>query len=112
MIANNEDFNFKKALRCIGEAAVFFVLCMAVYAVGKFKGQHQGAIQCVSFITYAIMYFYSLNILKNCKKIFKEETAPWFVVSFLYYILRFKFVEKIPYLEDYLNVAKKESETK
>lgn len=105
MIANNEEFDFKKALRCIGEAAVFFVLCMAVYAMGRFKGQPQGAIQCVSFITYVVMYFYGLNILKNCKKIFREGTTPWHVVAFLYYVLRFKFIEKIPYLENYLNVG-------
>ena len=110
MIANNEEFDFKKALRCVGEAAVFFVLCMAVYAVGRFKGQQLGAIQCVSLITYVIMYFYGLNILKNCKKIFKEGTTPWHVVSFLYYVMRFKFIEKIPYLEVYLNKADEKKE--
>lgn len=110
MIANNEEWDNKKALRCVGEATVFFVLCMAVYAVGRFKGQPEGAIQCVSFITYVIIYFYSLNILRNCKKIFREGTAPWYVVSFLYHVLRFKFIEKIPYLETYLNKAEEKKE--
>ena len=110
MIANNEEFDYKKALRCVGEAAVFFVLCMAVYVVGRLKGQPQGAIQCVSFITYVVIYFYGLNVLKNCKKIFREGTTPWHVVAFLYYVLRFKFIEKIPYLEVYLNKAEKKEE--
>ena len=30
------------------------------------------------------------------------------VIAFLYYIMRFKFVEKIPYLSDYLNDKKEE----
>ena len=109
MIANNEEWDNKKALRCVGEATVFFVLCMAVYAIGRLKGQPQGAVQCVSFITYVIIYFYGLNILRNCKKIFREGTAPWHVVAFLYYVLRFKFIEKIPYLESYLNLSKTEA---
>ena len=104
MIANREDFNFKKAFRCIGEASVFFVLCTAIYAIGKLKGQDGGALQCVSFITYTIIYFYGTNVLKNLKKIFKPHTAPWLVISFLYYVLRFKFIERIPFLSDYLNL--------
>ena len=64
-----------------------------------------GAVQCVSFVTYVVIYFYSLNVLRNCKKIFREKTAPWHVVSWIYYVLRFKFIEKIPFLQDYLNVS-------
>ena len=33
MIANGEDFEFKKALRCVGESTVFFVLCTAVHEI-------------------------------------------------------------------------------
>jgi hypothetical protein len=103
MIANGEEWDNKKALRCIGEATVFFLLCMAIFVIGKTKGQIDGALQCVSFVTYVVIYFYGVNILRNCKKIFKEQSTPWMVVSFLYYVLRFKFIEQIPYLSDYLN---------
>lgn len=107
MIANKEDFNFRKAFRCIGEATVFFVLCTAIYALGKLKGQDAGALQCVSFITYTIIYFYGTNVLKNLKKIFKPRTAPWQVTAFLYYVLRFGFIERIPFLSDYLNLKQR-----
>lgn len=109
-MVKGEDFSLKKAVVCIGHATVFFVLCAAVYVVGRLKGQMSGAVQCVSFITYLIMYFYGLNILRNCKKIFKEDTPPWHVVNVLYYILRFKFIEKIPYLSSYLDMSKDEAE--
>ncbi len=108
-MVKGKDFSLKKALVCIGHAAIFFVLCASVYVIGKAKGQMAGAVQCVSFITYLVLYFYSLNILKNCKKIFKEDTAPWHVVNTLYFILRFKFIEKIPYLKDYLDTQKQEA---
>lgn len=105
MIANNEEWDNKKAMRCVGEATVFFILCTTIYAIGRLKGQMSGALQCVSFITYVVIYFYGLNILRNCKKIFRKEIAPWYVVSFLYYVLRFKFVEKIPFLAGFLNIG-------
>lgn len=106
MIANHEDFNLKKALRCGAEATVFFILCCAVYAVGQMKQQQSGALQCVSFVTYVVIYFYGLNILKNLKKIFKQGSAPWQIVAFLYYFLRFKFIERIPGLSDYLSIPR------
>lgn len=104
MIANNAEWDNKKAIRCVGEAALFYALCLVVFVTGKLKGQEEGALQCVSFITYVIIYFYGLNVLRNCKKIFIEETTPWYVVSFLYYVLRFKFIEKIPFLKDFLSI--------
>ena len=108
MIANNEEWDNKKAMRCVGEATLFFILCTTIYAIGRLKGQMQGALQCVSFITYVIIYFYGLNVLRNCKKIFRKDTAPWLVVAFLYYVLRFKFVEKIPFLQGFLNISSEE----
>ena len=104
MIANGEDFNIKKAFRCIGEATVFFILCTAIYAIGRLKGELEGALQCVSFITYTIIYFYATNVLKNLKQIFRKDTAPWSVVSFIYYVMRFKFIERIPFLAEYMNI--------
>lgn len=108
MIAKCENFELKKAVVCIGHATVFFVLCAAVYAIGRFKGQMTGSVQCVSFISYLVLWFYGCNILKNLKLIFKRGTPPWYVVSFLYYLMRFKFIEKIPYLTAYFNYAEKE----
>ena len=105
MIANKEDFQIKKALRCVGEATAFFVLCMAIYVIGRLKGQMGGATQCVSFVVYLVLYFYGLNILKNFQKMLKKGTAPEQVVGALYWVLRFKFIEKVPFLSEYLNMG-------
>ena len=110
MIANGEDFQFKKAFRCICEATVFFILCTVIYAIGRFKGQQAGALQCVSFITYTIIYCYAMNVLRNLRQLFLEGTTPWNVVAFLYYVLRFKFIKRIPFLSDYMNIKHKQHE--
>lgn len=102
MIAKGEDFSLKKAAVCVGHATVFFVLCFAIYGIGKLKGQEEGAMQCVSFFSYLIIYFYGLNILRNLRDMMREGTAPWQVIDACYYILRCKFVERIPGLREYL----------
>ena len=107
MIANHEDFDIKKAGRCGPQPPAFFVLCPSFFEIGKLKEQCVQAQQCVSMITYLAMYFYGLNILKNLKKIFKPETAAWYIVAFIYYILRIKWVEKIPFLSEFLNIQSK-----
>ncbi len=105
MIANGEDFSLKKAVVCIGHAAVFFVLCLSIYGIGKLKGEESRAMQCVSFFNYLVIYFYAMNILRNCKAMFRKGTAPWHVVSALYFILRFEFVKRVPWLKEYFSTT-------
>lgn len=105
LIVNNGGFKFKKAWRCVTELTLFFALVVFVYTYGEKKGHSEGAIQCVSFITYVITYFYGLNSLRNLKLLFKENTSGYRVMSFLYYFLSIEFVKKIPHLADFLNVS-------
>lgn len=110
-IANGNDFNLKKAWRCLTEATLFFVLVASIYGVGHLKHQPEAAIQCVSTVAYVIIYFYSTNILRNLMQVLKPETPAYRVVDFLYYILSFEVIHKIPFLGDYMR-RKSEKETK
>lgn len=103
LLVNHESFSFKKAFRCVIEACVFFLLTCSIYWVGDHKGNPEGALQCVSFITYSVFYFYGVNILRNIKHILPEGSVGYKVVSFLYYVLSVEFIKNIPYLTNYLN---------
>ena len=106
MIANGERFSFKKAVVCVGHATVFFVLCASIYTIGRLKGQMEGAVQCVSMITYVVIYFYGMNISQKMMEIFKEGTPPWMVANFIHYCLGLYFFEKIPVLSSFFNSYK------
>jgi multisubunit Na+/H+ antiporter MnhB subunit len=73
-----------------------------IYWVGEHKGNPDGALQCVSFVTYSVIYFYSVNILRNVKSLLPSGTLGRRVISFLYYVVSVEFVKKIPYLATYL----------
>ena len=99
MFANGSGFSFKKAWHCICEATIFFILVCAIYFIGEHKGDTKEAMQCISFVTYAVIYFYSVNIVRNIKNLVKEGSAGHKVACFLYYILTIEFIKNIPILQ-------------
>lgn len=107
LLINHESFSFKKAWRCIWEATVFFALVCFIYFIGEHKGNPSGALQCVSFITYSVFYFYGVNILRNIKQLLPDTSVGYKVVAFLYYILSVEFIKNIPGLTNYLTKEEK-----
>ena len=92
-----EKFSLKKFFRCIMETLVFYVIVLSIFVVGEKMGNQDGALQCISGVVYAIIYFYSVNILRNTHKLLPKSK----VVSFLYYVLSFEVIKKIPYLQQF-----------
>ena len=92
-----ERFNLKKFFRCILETLVFYVIVLSIYLVGEKMGNEQGSLQCISGVVYAVIYFYAVNILRNIHTIFPKNR--W--VKFLFYVLSFEVIKKIPYLQQF-----------
>lgn len=92
-----ERFSLKKFFRCIMETMVFYVIVLSIYVVGEKMGNSEGAIQCISGVVYAIIYFYAVNILRNTHRLFPK--TRW--VKFLYYVLSFEIIAKIPALKGF-----------
>lgn len=101
LLVNNETFSFKKAFRCILEAMAFFVLISAIYYIGEQKGNIDGALQCVSFVTYSVFYFYGVNVLRNWKQLCRKGSATHKCVAFIYYVVSVEFIKNIPFLSNY-----------
>lgn len=107
MLANHERFMIKKAMRCIGEATIFFVLVCSLYFIGEHKGNTEGAMQCISFVTYVVFYFYMLNILRNILFLTKKGSTAYNAISLIYYLFSVEFIRNIPAVEKYLNIHRK-----
>lgn len=102
LLINHEDFSFRKAWKCVVEATIFFLLICCIYFIGEKKGNPEGALQCVSFVTYTVLYFYGVNILRNIRNLLPVGSNGYKVFSFLYDVVSVEFVKKIPYLAAYL----------
>lgn len=92
-----ERFSLKKFFRCILETLVFYVIVLSIYVIGEKMGNESGALQCISGVVYAVIYFYATNILRNLHILLPANR--W--IKFLYYVLSFEVIKKIPYLQQY-----------
>ena len=91
-----------KRLGGVSQKQLFSLPWLAAYFIGEHKGNPEGALQCVSFITYSVFYFYGVNILRNIKEILPNSSNGYKVVAFLHYVLSVEFIKNIPYLTNYL----------
>lgn len=104
IVVNNEPFNNKKFFRCLMETFVFYVIVLCIYVIGEKLGNVGGAMQCITGVVYAILYFYGTNILRNINQLFPDSKT----LAFIYYVVSFEIVKKIPYLQQFQNHNKKE----
>lgn len=95
VVTDKKRFELKKFFHCLFETMVFYLIIMAVYVIGDKLLNLAGAIQCSTVIVYAILYFYGTNILRNCFKLFPDSKT----LKFLYFVLSFEVIKKIPYME-------------
>ena len=106
LLANGGSFSFRKAWRCVCEATVFFVLVCAIYIIGERHGDASAALQCVSFVTYSVFYFYTVNILRNVKALAREGGVAYKTLAWLHWAVSAEFVKRIPGLENYVKQTK------
>ena len=97
----NEHFNLRKFFRCIMETLVFYVIVLSIYLVGEKMGNTSGAIQGISGVVYAIIYFYAVNILRNTHKLLPKSKT----IKFIFYVMSFEIIKNIPYLQQYMDKA-------
>lgn len=102
LFACNESFSFRKAWKCVTEATIFFVLVCSVYFIGEQKGNSDGALQCISFVSYSVFYFYGVNMLRNMKLLLPGSRT----IAFIYDVVSIEFAKKIPGLSNYLGKQK------
>lgn len=97
-VVNNEQFVFRKAFMCFVEAMVLFALMASIFYVGDKVDNTAGALQCITGIVYALLYFYGVNIVRNLKALFPTNK----LLAFIYYVVSIEFVNKVPYLNNFL----------
>lgn len=104
IVAKNERFNLKKFFHCMLETFVFYIIVLCVFTVGEKMKNIDGAIQCITGVVYAILYFYGVNTLRNLRDIFPDSK----VIHFLYYVLSFEVVKRIPYMQQFIKQEKED----
>ena len=108
IVAQNEKFSTRKFFHCLLETLVFYAIVACVWVIGDRMHNQGGAMQCITGIVYAIVYFYGVNILRNAVAMFPTSR----VLKFLYWLLSFEAIKKIPYIAQFVAHEEKEKEDK
>ena len=95
MVVEKEPFSVKKFFHCLLETMVFFIIVILVYVLGDLMNKPGAALQCITGIVYAVLYFYSVNVFRNLTKLFPDSRT----LKFLYYVLSFEILKKLPFLK-------------
>ena len=97
-IADDRHFDFKKAYKFITRGLGYlFLLIFTITAATLLRESEETISVVVSWETYVMIYFFGTNILRNWNKLQPDNK----VVSFLYWVLSFKIVEKIKWLKEF-----------
>lgn len=102
-IRNHEKFQFKKALGCLIEVAIYVVIVLSVYHIGDYMHDNMEAVHVVKVVTYIMICFYIENILRNLKILFPLNP----VFAFLHYLIALEFVKRFPTYSEFLKKRSK-----
>lgn len=103
---NRNRFYFKKFVWSCLEFLVYVGIVCGIYVIGFFQNDRMEAQYIIKVISYLYIYAYSTNILKNLILIFPNSMT----LKFMYYVLSFEFIKKIPFLSDFLKQQNNEAE--
>lgn len=101
-----EGWKWKKAFKAFSECFFLCGIGAFIFAMGHFMHKSDASVQCLTAIYFAAIWFYCVNILNNWKKILVKDTTIHRFVCFLHFIVSMKFVEKIPYLSEFITIEK------
>lgn len=104
IVAKHERFSNRKFFHCLLETFVFYMIVLCIYVIGEKMKNLDGAMQCITGVVYAICYFYGVNTLRNLRKLFPQSRT----LNFIYYVVSFEIVRKIPYLQQFIDKEKEE----
>ena len=103
VVVQHEHFSLKKFFHCLIETFVFYVIVLSVFVMGEKMNNLDGAIQCITGVVYAIIYFYGVNFLRNLLLLCPDSR----VIKFLYHVMSLEFIRYVPFLSQYLNHKQK-----
>ena len=109
---NGTGWKGKKAFKAFTELFVLTGIGAFVYAMGHFMHAESESVACVSAVCYAAIYFYTRNIIFNWLKITNPDTTLHKLFLFLYWVVGFYFLEKVPWLRAYFTSGQKDIEDK
>lgn len=96
-------WSFSKAFRAIRYLIMYLTVLLLIILISVLQRVDiPNRELAVSWITWVMIYFYTVNILRNWN--YKQPDNR--VISFLYFVFSFKIIDKISYMRDFSEYEK------
>ena len=109
---NGTGWKRKKAFKAFTELFVLTGIGAFIYTMGHFMHAESQSVTCVSAVCYAAVYFYTRNIIFNWLKITPKDTTLHKFFLFLYWLVGFYFLERVPWLKAYFTSGQRDIDNK
>ena len=94
----DESFDFKKAIWTFIEMDTYLIIVASAFFIGDKMNDREAVLKGIYGVTYAFIYFYSINILRNLKLLFPSSRG----ISFLHFVTSLEFIKRIPFMTAFL----------
>lgn len=82
-VVKNRAFSMKKAMQSFEQLILYFLIVIMVFATFKYLGDESIGQLAMKWLTYILIYFYSINILRNAEILYPKNKAIPFLKSVL-----------------------------
>jgi len=97
IVFSHHKFEFKKFIRAAGELAIYIAIMCGISVTAHLKKEIEIGSFALNVLSWLFIYAYGVNIFKNLSKILPNSV----VISYIYYVISFEIVKKIPFFKDF-----------
>lgn len=101
---NKEPISFKKGFSAVILFGAYIMIVSILFIIGELMCDQKIMSYMIKTISWATIYFYSVNSAKNLKRIFPNSK----LIAFLYYFLNIEFLDNFPSLKRFLKRTESE----
>ena len=107
-ITNGKGWNKKKAEMFFIYCFIFFIIAVSMFVIGHFMHAYTEAVQGVKYLCVISLWFFSVNITRNWMSITPISSTFHNIAYFLNYILSIQFIERIPFMKEFIQEKEKQ----
>jgi len=106
---NMENLVWKKFMRALFEVAIYLFITLFMFLIGKLQNEGDEMLKGLNVISWALVAFYVVNILKNICRLLPGESPVARFFRYLYLVVSLDWITRLPHFQEYLNQEKQEN---
>lgn len=96
-VREGEEFSLQKAMNTMREAVIYLLATSLFFFLGERMEDEKFVLNGLNVLTWAFLYYYSTNILKNAHRICPDSEP----LAYAYWVMSMAFMRKLPFYQEF-----------